>query len=212
VAVPRLLRVGTKGGPDMGGEDSKPVGRYPPVSMTPDQFEQVVLGLLNDLAEDGVEHLRVEHQDPVAGPDGEFVMDGTVRYRLMGADFLVLMEAKLQKRPVGRQDVQVLRDKVRSVGAHKGILASSAGFQRGALRYARAHGIGLAQIADNALTYEVRAEGVPLVFPPGSRGFAVFEVYGTEGGHGTRRLDGTGYIRDLLPGLEPPAEAAEGSG
>lgn len=193
-------------------DDSKPVGRYPPVSMTPAQFEQVVLGLLKDLAEDGVEDLRFEHQDPVAGPDGEFVMDGTMRYRLMGADFLVLMEAKLQKRPVSRQDVQVLRDKVRSVGAHKGILASNAGFQRGALRYSRAHGIGLAQIADDALTYEVRAKGVPPMFEPGSRGFAVFEVYGTEGGHGTTRLDGTGHFRSMLPGLEPPPEAAEGSG
>ncbi len=60
-------------------------------------------------------------------------------------DFLVLV--KLHRNPIMREVVQVLRDKVQSVSAHKGVLVSSAPFQRGAIEYADAHGIALVHVA-----------------------------------------------------------------
>jgi restriction system protein len=59
---------------------------------------------------------------------------------------------------VEREDVQILADKVRAAGAQKGILFATNGFQRGALEYARAHGIALVRVVDGALTYETRAD------------------------------------------------------
>lgn len=65
--------------------------------------------------------------------DGTYVIDVTVRFRLLGADFLMLFECKRHTSPVKREDVQVLKDKLRSTGAHKGVVVAASGFQRGAL-------------------------------------------------------------------------------
>jgi restriction system protein len=59
-------------------------------------------------------------------------------------------------RPVEREDVQVLADKLRAVGAQKAILFATNGFQRGALEYARAHGIALVRVIEGKFTYEMR--------------------------------------------------------
>jgi restriction system protein len=69
---------------------------------------------------------------------------------------LVLAECKDHARPVEREDVQVLADKLRAAGAQKGMLFSTNGFQKGAIDYARSHGIALIRIIEGALTYETR--------------------------------------------------------
>lgn len=51
----------------------------------------------------------------------------------------------------------MLHDKVRSVGAHKGMLFTTSGFQSRAIKYAKAHGIALVSIIDGAATYETRS-------------------------------------------------------
>jgi restriction system protein len=84
----------------------------------------------------------------------------TVRFDQLGAHFLVLVECKDHSRPVEREDVQVLADKVRAAGAQKGMLFSTNGFQRGAVEYARSHGVALVRVIEGALTYESR--GLPV--------------------------------------------------
>jgi Restriction endonuclease len=61
----------------------------------------------------------------VEGRDGTYDFDATVRYELAGVAFLILVEAKLHKNPIKRETVQVLHQKLQSVGAQKG-----AGVQR----------------------------------------------------------------------------------
>jgi len=85
-----------------------------------------------------------------------FSTSSTVRFRVVDVDFLVLVECKDHARPVEREDVQVLADKVRALGAQKAILFATNGFQRGALEYARVHGIALVRVIDGNLTYETR--------------------------------------------------------
>ena len=102
-------------------------------------------------------------------PDGQYRIDVTVRFAQLGADFLVLAECKDHARPVEREDVQVLADKLRAAGAQKGMLFSTNGFQKGAIDYARSHGIALVRIIEGALTYEtrgVRADNVRPAPPP----------------------------------------------
>ncbi|MVO99556.1 hypothetical protein EDM21_08445 [Paenibacillus sp. N10] len=66
----------------------------------------------------------------------------------LSVGFKVIVECKRYTRPVEREKIVVLADKVRSLGAHKGILISTSGFQSGATEYARQHGIALLQIFD----------------------------------------------------------------
>ncbi len=87
---------------------------------------------------------------------GEYDIDATVRFRVAGADFLVLIEAKLHRNPIKREIVQILHSKVVSVGAQKGVIVSTAPFQSGALDFALEHGIALVALTEGRFTYEVR--------------------------------------------------------
>jgi restriction system protein len=78
----------------------------------------------------------------------------------------VLVECKRHSRPVERDDVLALESKLRDVGAHKAMLFSTAGFQRGALEYATERGIATVTFIDGKLTYQTRAAGPSLEPPP----------------------------------------------
>lgn len=64
----------------------------------------------------------------------------------MGVEFKVIAECKRYSSSVSREKVAVSADKVRSLGAHKGIMISTSGFQSGAYKYAKKHGIALMQV------------------------------------------------------------------
>jgi restriction system protein len=137
-------------------------------SIGPAEYEKVVVELLFALGRD-LTGFRVQHQETIRAPDGSFRIDATVRFTQLGVDFLVLVECKDHARPVERADVQVLADKLRASGAHKGMLFSTNGFQKGAVEYACAHGIALIQLLDGELTYETKAQlppGAPRPKPP----------------------------------------------
>jgi len=131
------------------------LGRFGPVSLTPVDFERLVASMLSKQGV-GLRDFAVQHLEPLAGSDGEYKIDVTARFAL-GADFLVLIECKHQRRAVERDVVQVLADKVRSIGAQKGMVFATAPFQRGALEYARSHGVALVRVADGRTTYETKS-------------------------------------------------------
>jgi restriction system protein len=119
-------------------------------------LERLVFELLTE-AGSHLPDFRIERQESVTTADGQYRIDVTVRFRQLGVDFLVLVECKDHKRPVEREDVQVLADKKRAAGAHKAILFATNGFQRGAVEYALAHGIALIRLLEGALTYETKS-------------------------------------------------------
>lgn len=139
--------------------------QYGPVTLTPAEFEQFVASALAKQGV-GLHDFKVQHLESIKGSDGEYIMDVTARFEALGANFLVLVECKNLKRPVERDVVQVLVDKVRSIGAQKGMLFATAGFQRGALEYARVHGIALVHVADGRTSYETRSAVPTRSFPP----------------------------------------------
>lgn len=109
---------------------------------------------------------RSAHMEKVAGVDGDYVLDVAVRFCALGADFLVIVECKHERRKVERQDVQILHDKVRSTGAQKGMLFSISGFQSGAIEYADVHRIALVQLVDGASTWFTKSIGSQSSPPP----------------------------------------------
>ncbi len=132
------------------------LARYPPADLTPEEFEQFVADLFRS-AHKNVEDLQVTSHERIAGVDGVYDFDATVRYRLLGMNFLVVVEAKKHAHSIKRELVQVLDSKVRSVGAHKGVLISTARFQRGAIEFAQTHGIALVYVTEGRFTFETRA-------------------------------------------------------
>ncbi len=104
-----------------------------------------------------VDGLKITVHDKATGSDGTLGFDATVQYRLGGIDTVVLVQAKLHTKPINRDLVQILHEKVQSVGAQKGVLVSTVPFQKGAIRYAVAHEIALVTITDGRFTDEVRS-------------------------------------------------------
>lgn len=129
------------------------------------QFEMFVADALRSLGA-GLDDFRLEEQELVVTDDGRYRIDITVRFTALGVEFLMLVECKDHARPVEREDVQVLADKKRTAGAHKGVLFSTNGFQRGAIDYAQRHGIALIRVLEGALTYETRGAGIERMPPP----------------------------------------------
>src|SRR5438132_1552588 len=99
-----------------------------PVTLSPDEFEQEVERLLWTSGLD-LKDFRAQRREKLTGPYGVYEIDVTARFEALGADFLVLVECKHHKRKVERELVQVLHDRIGAVGAHKGIMFSTAGFQ-----------------------------------------------------------------------------------
>jgi restriction system protein len=117
------------------------------VSVTPERYEELVRNWLSDT---GVllEEFSATLREILSGTDGNYEIDVVVRFKALGVSYLTLVECKHLKRRVEREVVQILHDRVKSLGAHKGILFSTCGFQSGALEYAHKHGIALIQLAE----------------------------------------------------------------
>lgn len=126
-----------------------------PPEMTPGEFEEYVVELLK-AANSEVDDLNIQLHEKIVGADGEYDLDATVRFSFNGMSFLTIVEAKKHKNPIKRELVQVLFSKVQSVGAHKGLLVSTAPFQIGAVNFAFRHGIALANITEGRFLYETR--------------------------------------------------------
>ncbi|WNF58527.1 restriction endonuclease [Pseudomonas sp. SG20052] len=144
---------------------------YPPMAnpnleITATEFERLVRDWI--LMQSGeLTSLEVTHDVKVEAHDSTYQIDVLAKFQAFaGAEFTVLIECKKYHRAVERELVQVLHDKVRSVGAHKGMLFATSGFQSGAIKYATAHGIALVSIIDGAATYETRSAFPIAAKPP----------------------------------------------
>jgi restriction system protein len=93
------------------------------------------------------------HRESMDGQDGTYEIDITARFRIFGADFLVLVECKNHKNHIRREHVQMLHAKQVSLVAQKAMLFATTPFQDGAVEYANQHGIALVQLASGETLY-----------------------------------------------------------
>ena len=120
---------------------------YPPVDVSPDDYERQVVAWLRQRGP--LQSFQVQHQEKISGLAGEYTFDAVARFQAMGgAAFTVLIECKKHRRRVERHYVLALHQKLLDVGAHKAMIFSTAGFQRGAIEYAHKHGIATVHFAD----------------------------------------------------------------
>ncbi len=123
-------------------------------SISPTQFEEYCLKILNGYAEEEkLTEFAITHNVVISATDGEYQIDVYAEFTAMGVKFKVLCECKRYSHPVSREKVAVLHDKIASIGAHKGILLSTSGFQSGAIQYAKTHGIALIHVYDHRIEH-----------------------------------------------------------
>lgn len=129
----------------------------PTLDITPTEFERLVR---NWIVSQGGEltNLEVTYDAKIEAHDSTYQIDVLAKFQAFGgADFTVLIECKKYRGAVEREQVQVLHGKVGSLGAHKGMLFTTSGFQSGAIKYAAAHGIALVSVADGEASYQTRS-------------------------------------------------------
>lgn len=123
-------------------------------SISPTEYEEYCTEILKGYAEkENLKDFTIQHDVVVSADDGDYQIDIYATFVAMGVQFKVLAECKRYSTPVKRDYVMLLADKVRSIGAQKGILISTSGFQSGAVDYARKHGIALIQIFDKCVMH-----------------------------------------------------------
>lgn len=186
---------------------ARATARYQPAQLSPPEFELFVASLFESLAGTrAISELRVQSHEVIRGVDGEYDFDATVRFDLAGMEFLILVEAKCHRNPIKRELVQVLHQKLQSVGAQKAVLVSTAPFQSGALEFALTHGIALVTVTEGRFTYETKsAEQLPVLSPDEAAeyGLPVFV------GHGYSRGESPGSVRVTVMSPEHPEYLAE---
>ena len=127
-------------------------------SVSPTEFEELCLDILKCYAEEeNLSNFSIQHNVKIPADDGTYQIDVYASFFALGVKFEVLAECKRYTSAVSREKIAVLADKVRSLGAHKGIMMSTSGYQSGAYEYAQKHGVALLQIINKNVLHIMNA-------------------------------------------------------
>ena len=122
------------------------------LGLSPTDFEKHCYDILKVYAEEeGLKDFTITHNKRIETHDGTYQIDVYAEFTALNSKFKVLCECKQYTSSVSREKVAVLHDKIKSIGAHKGILLATSDFQSGAIQYAQAHGIALIKVEDHTL-------------------------------------------------------------
>jgi len=109
--------------------------------------------------------IKVFHNRKYRGQSGqEHQIDVSAELMLAGCRVLILAECKKYRASVGNEDVLTFLGRIRDIGAGKGIIVTTVGYQEGAKRLAEANGIALVLAkSEESVSWDVV---MPLLFPP----------------------------------------------
>lgn len=130
--------------------------------LAPTEFEKYCYDFLRGYAEkEEMKDFKITHNTKIKASDGKYQIDVYAEFTVMGVQLKILCECKKYKNRVNRDKVAILHRKLESVGAHKGILISTSDYQRGAIEYAKVHGIALIKVDDYHFEYLSHSSGAP---------------------------------------------------
>lgn len=136
------------------------------LKISPEDYEREVLNWLSEASGNAGTTVELVHQQKVEGHGGDYKIDITGEFSVLGgATIRVLIECKRHKRPVERDDMAAFVAKIRDTSSHKGMIFSTSGFQRGALKLAKSEGIAAITFLDGQANYFTKSIG-PTRTPP----------------------------------------------
>ena len=120
-----------------------------PAHITHAEFELFCMETLKAYAvEEGLQEFVIKHNQKVETPDSTYQIDVLAEYTLLGCKHKLVVECKKHSNSIKRAVVTDLYTKMQSMGAQKGLVISTAGFQSDAVKFAGSHGIALWQVCD----------------------------------------------------------------
>jgi hypothetical protein len=155
-----------------------------------EDYEKLVAATLRDLKLAGSK--EVHHQREFVGKrtGRKIKIDVSFELELHEFTVLCLVECKWYNHKVDVSEVEEFRTKLDDIGAHKGLMFTTVGFQDGAVKVAKAYGIALARLSDSARHRDMHAitNSLDRKMPPMQRiagevlsGALYFDVMGVEG-------------------------------
>ena len=121
------------------------------------EFETLVKKWIEKSGEE-LNSIEVIHNQKLEAYDSTYQIDVFAKFQVLGIDFVVLIECKKHKSAIPRTEVQILHDKIRSIGAHKGMMFTTSKYQSGAIKYAKEHGIALITVSEGSAGYVTRSQ------------------------------------------------------
>ena len=116
-------------------------------------YEQFTQKVIQELVGETVHHQKV-YTGRISKRD--IKVDVSFNYSVAGADLLFLVECKCYNHPVPVDEVEEFHSKIDDIGAHKGIMVTTVGFQDGAVKTAKGRGIALALLTKEFHQGELR--------------------------------------------------------
>ena len=123
--------------------------------ISPTEFEKLVRDYFLEIG-GNLKNFKAKHNVKLESFDGNYQIDVFAEFEALNTEIKILVECKKHKNKIKRETVQILYDKLRATGCHKGILFSTSGFQSGAEKFARKHGIALITVIEGKLTVGVK--------------------------------------------------------
>lgn len=117
--------------------------------MKPDAYEQFVGKLISLLGEnDLINKPSIQQRRKITGRTGQvYEIDLSYTFSVAEADYLTAIECKCWRHRVGRNIVSAFKTVTDDIGAHKGIVVTTQGFQSGAIEAAGSYGIALMKVS-----------------------------------------------------------------
>ena len=137
------------------------------VDITPTEFEELVKSFLAETGK-ALPFIEVNHNVKERVHDGTYQLDVKATFEVFdGSKIVVLVECKKYSSPIKREKVEILYNRLQSIGAHKGMIFSTSGFQQGAIEFAAKHGIALVRLREGKFAYETKARDHGIIeIPP----------------------------------------------
>lgn len=124
----------------------------------------------------------------------EHQIDVSYEFTMKGFKLLVLVECKHYNARVSVGDILTFAQRIQDIGAHKGLLLSTVGFQSGAKKFAEARGIGLALLTPDLSEPEKEDNSSPPRRPDaGSSGGPAYRIVIVVPIRGPERGKGGGF-------------------
>ncbi len=125
-----------------------------PARISPLEFEQFCMETLKAYAsQEALQNFSIKHNQKIEASDSTYQIDVLAEYTALGCKNTIIVECKKYSRSIERSVVAELYAKLHSIGAQKGILISTSGFQSDAVKFANAHGIALWQVCDRMIKH-----------------------------------------------------------
>lgn len=135
------------------------------------EYEKFTQQVIKELA-----GANIHHQKTYKGrlSQRDIKVDVSFNYNIAGANLLFLVECKCYNHAVPVDDVEEFHSKIDDIGAHKGIMVTTVGYQEGTIKTAKGRGIALALLTrehkKGELIYIVNSASFPK-HPPQNEAF-----------------------------------------